>query len=126
MGEDEVNYFTHAFHNGYKFHYGWMNGLDREHKLIEIGEILDTEGNVIHGPRKISYDTLILAIGARTNSFGTPGVRDHCLTLDSQAESERLRKRFLAYALALAFKKIDRMKIGIVGAGPTGVEVLCY
>ncbi len=95
VGEDEVNYFTHASQFGYRFHYGWMNGLDTKRKIIKTAPITDLEGNEVSGPREFAYDKLVMAVGGQTNSFGIPGVYENCFRLDCVKEAERLRRRFL-------------------------------
>ena len=53
------------------------------------------------------YDQAVLAIGGTVNDFGTPGVREHCYTLDTAAGSERLHRALLARAA--------RVKAGVQG-----------
>lgn len=90
-----MNYFTHAKQSGYRFHYGWMNGLDMKRKVIKTATITDLEDKEVSGPREFAYDTLVMAVGGQTNSFGIPGVYENCFRLDCPLEAERLRRRFL-------------------------------
>jgi len=124
-GEDELNYFSHGHSSGYEFQYGWMTGLDRKKKQIHIGPINDYTGKPISGPRDLSYDTLVLAVGGISNSFGTPGVDKHCICLDTPADAELLRRQILSQALSVVLGSAPsgRLRIGIVGAGATGVEL---
>ena len=39
--------------------------------------------------RGLYYDTLVIAIGSQSNDFGTPGVREHALSLDTPLEAKR-------------------------------------
>jgi NADH dehydrogenase len=73
-----------------------MNGLDKKRKVIKIAPIKDYDGNTIAGPRELSYDTLVLAVGGISNSFGTPGVDKHCVKLDTPKDAEFLRRRILS------------------------------
>lgn len=96
-GEDELNYFSHGHATGYEFQFGWMNGLDPVKKVIKLGPIIsDFDGRKIAGPREVPYDTLVLAVGAVSNSFGTPGVDEHCIKLDTPKDAEFLRKLILS------------------------------
>ncbi|UXY15725.1 FAD-dependent oxidoreductase [Chitiniphilus purpureus] len=124
-GEDEVNYFAHAWRNGYHFEYGWMTGLDREQRRITLAEVRDEEGSLIVEARSMPYDTLVIAVGAVANDFGTPGAREHCMFLNNPAEAERLRKRILAltFAASTRVNPGTPLRIAIIGAGPTGVEL---
>ncbi|ODN03787.1 NADH dehydrogenase [Orchesella cincta] len=123
VGEDELNYFTHAYSFGYRFHFGFMKGIDRNRKVIISDKIKDLEGNIISGPRELRYDTLVLAVGGKTNSFGTPGVEEFCQRLDNPIGAEKLRRRFLGQAIGVALGRDPKIRIGIVGAGATGVEL---
>lgn len=100
-----------------------MSGLDRDRKVIKTQAIFDLEGTEVSGPQEVEYDTLVLAVGGKTNDFGIPGVMEHCFKLDSPTEAESLRRRLMGQALHFQFKKLQKLTIGIVGAGPTGVEL---
>jgi len=82
----------------------------------------------------LSYDKLIIAVGAQPNTFGIPGVAEHALFLKEAADSSRLHAKLLsnlekAAALMRHGKaededEIDRLlKVVVVGGGPTGVEL---
>ena len=124
-GEDEVNYFGHAWRNAYHFEYGWMSGLDRERKVIQLAAVKDHAGKDIAAPREIAYDTLVLALGAIANDFGTPGAQEHCMFLNNPEDAELLRKKILAlsFAVGVSGNAVKKLNIGIVGGGPTGVEL---
>ncbi|WP_035051779.1 NAD(P)/FAD-dependent oxidoreductase [Andreprevotia chitinilytica] len=124
-GEDEVNYFGHAHRNGYRFEFGYMDGLDRERKVVRIAEVRDDTDELLAEPREIGYDTLVLALGAIANDFGTPGAQDHCMFLNTPEDAEKLRKKILAlsFAVGASGNPVKKLNIGIVGGGPTGVEL---
>ncbi|MGL6041344.1 MAG: NAD(P)/FAD-dependent oxidoreductase [Deefgea sp.] len=124
-GEDEVNYFGHAWRNHYQFEFGWMAGIDRERKVIQIAAVKDDEGIEIAAPREIAYDHLVLALGAIANDFGTQGAQEHCMFLNNPVDAEQLRKKILAlsFAVGISGNAVQKLNIGIVGGGPTGVEL---
>ncbi|SMC21786.1 NADH dehydrogenase [Andreprevotia lacus DSM 23236] len=124
-GEDEVNYFGHAYRNGYRFEFGWMAGLDRERKTIRIAPVTGPDGDELAAAREIGYDTLILALGAIANDFGTPGAQTHCMFLNTPEDAENLRRKILAQSFAVGNSgdPVRKLNIGIVGGGPTGVEL---
>ncbi|MBL7590058.1 FAD-dependent oxidoreductase, partial [Escherichia coli] len=65
---------------------------------------------------------LVLAIGSRANDFGTPGVSEHCLTIDDLTEAEHSHQQLRCHLLA----RLDGgglLQIAIVGGGATGVEL---
>jgi NADH dehydrogenase len=77
---------------------------------------------------EISYDYLVIAIGANTNFFNNPGIADHAMPMKSVPEALEIRNKILQnYEDALSVdNEEDRnalMNIVVVGGGPTGVEV---
>ena len=60
-----------------------MRGINRAKRQIYVEPSFDDEGRQIIPPRVLGYDTLILAVGSVCNDFGTPGVADHAVKLDS-------------------------------------------
>lgn len=76
----------------------------------------------------VEYDKLIIATGSRSQSFGTPGVKEHANFLKDVREARAIRHRLLqclemAYEPSLSEQeRSDILKFNIVGGGPTGVE----
>ncbi|CAM9427994.1 unnamed protein product [Chrysoparadoxa australica] len=76
----------------------------------------------------LPYDYLVVAVGATSNTFGIPGVREHCIFLKQITDAQKLRK-----AIGNCFERasvpnmteeerIAVLTFVVVGAGPTGVE----
>ncbi len=75
-----------------------------------------------------SYDTLLLAAGARTGYFGNDEWAKYSLGLKSLADAQNIRRIVLSNLerAELTTDAIERgrlMTIAIVGGGPTGVEL---
>lgn len=122
--EDELNYLAQASWSHFEFQLGRMVGLDRKAKCIELGPLYDTEGQLMAPRRTVSYDTLVLAVGSRTNDFGTPGAADHCLFLDEPDQAINFQQKLLGeYMGAQARGSSEVLEVAIVGAGATGVEL---
>jgi NADH:ubiquinone reductase (H+-translocating) len=123
-GEEAVPFLSHGTTHGYRYEPGALHRVDTPAKRIELAEVhLPGTDELILPARTLGYDTLVLAFGSRVNDFGTPGVLDHCDMLDSPTQAVRLRRRILALALRTAGDPSHKIRIGIVGAGATGVEL---
>ena len=99
---DEVGYRGHGHRWGYRFFLGAMEGVDREKRQVLIAPILDEDGREVMGAHRIRYDYLVLALGSVTNDFNTPGVKEHCLFLDSRTQADRFRQRLLNQCLRVS------------------------
>ncbi|WGL18338.1 NAD(P)/FAD-dependent oxidoreductase [Microbulbifer bruguierae] len=120
---DALNYQVHARANGFHFELGSLQGLDREHKTIELAEVCSEDGTPLIPARKLEYDYLVIALGSQSNDFNTPGVRAHCQFLDSAEQAQKFHNRLLDQFLQLESQVVDSVHIAIVGGGATGVEL---
>ena len=126
---DEVGYRSHAYRWGYRYFDGALEGIDRDAGQIVVAPIIDEDGREVIGRHRIRFDYLVLAIGSVSNDFGTPGVRDHCLALDTRAEADRFRRRLLNQCLRVSRAMTAdpladaHARVAIVGGGATGVEL---
>ena len=123
----ELDYLAQSHWHGFKYRYGEMVGLDRAAREVLVGPVLDDTGLEIVPARRIGYDILVLAIGSQVNDFGTPGVAEHAIALDSTKQADRFHRRLVnaflrahAQSGPLAPGQLD---VAIVGAGATGVEL---
>ena len=126
---DEVGYRSHGHRWGYRFFYGALEDIDRAAQQIVIAPILDEDGSEIMGRHGIRYDYLVLALGSVSNDFGTLGVRQNCLFLDSRMQADRFRTKLLDHCLRVSRsmsetpEKDAHVRIAVVGGGATGVEL---
>ena len=90
---------------------------------------IDIESRVVHVNvgDPIAYDTLVVAAGAVSNSFGAAGVDEHAFPLKSVEDAVALRNHVLGQfeAAAAAPGAVDPATLSVVvcGGGPTGVEM---
>jgi NADH dehydrogenase len=126
---DEVGYRSHGYRWRYRFFYGSLEGIDREARQVIVAPVLDEDGTELIGRHRIRYDYLVLAIGAVSNDFGTPGAREFCLFLDDREQADRFRQKLLNHCLRVSRTLSDnpsadaKVEIAIVGGGATGVEL---
>jgi NADH dehydrogenase len=128
MHADELDYLAQARWHHFQFWYGGFEGLNRARREITVGEIRDDAGEVIVPRRVLRYDTLILALGSVSNTFGVPGVAEHAFLLDSADEAERLHQHLINACLRANYSAnrdatASHLRIVIVGGGATGVEL---
>lgn len=76
----------------------------------------------------VEYDYLVIAIGARVNTFNTPGVEENCHFLKEVEDAQRIRRTVIdcferASLPTLTDEERKRiLQFVIVGGGPSGVE----
>lgn len=126
-GEYEVNYLAQAHWHGFRYHFGEMIGLDRTSKEVHLAATFDDEGRQITPPRAVGYDTLVIAIGSVTNDFGTPGVAEYAVPLETPAQAERFNRRLVNACLRAQTQpgpvRPGQLHVVVVGAGATGTEL---
>jgi len=126
---DEVGYRSHGHRWGYRFYYGSLEGIDRDARQVLVAPILDEDGTELIGRHRIRYDYLVIAIGAISNDFGTPGAKEFCLFLDDRDQADRFRHRLLNHCLRVSRivsenpQSTAQVEIAIVGGGATGIEL---
>ncbi len=126
---DEVGYRGHCHRWGYRFFQGSLDGIDRAAKTISLAPGKDEDGTELIEAHTIRYDILALAMGSVSNDFGVPGVKEHCLYLDSRVQADRFRTRLLNHCLRVSRAMMndptanEQVRIAIVGGGATGVEL---
>jgi NADH:ubiquinone reductase (H+-translocating) len=126
---DEVGYRSHGHRWGYRFFLGSLETIDRAARQVVVAPILDEDGTEIIGRHRIRYDYLILCLGAVSNDFGTPGVREHCLFLEDREQADRFRQKLLNHCLRVSRTMTTDsgadayVNVTIVGGGATGVEL---
>ena len=91
-------------------------------------EKLDLEGRQVQFAEMepITYDHLVLALGARVNFFGVEGAQEHAFPMYTLPDAMRIREHILQKWQAAdrdpALIDDGALNVVIVGGGPTGVE----
>jgi NADH dehydrogenase len=141
-----VEYAAQGMQHGFEFHQGELTGLDRQARTLRIAAVADDDGEEMLPPRVVHYDTLVIAIGSITHFFGVAGAAEHAIALDTVRQAEHFQKRMIALAMRAHSRASARgahdgvefaevigetpppagppgVRIAIVGAGATGVEL---
>ena len=127
LGAHEVDYLAQAHWHHFRFRIGELTGIDRGRREVHVAPYVDVEGREVTPGRAFGYDTLVVAIGSLSNDFGTPGVNEHALRLESKADAERFHARMInacirAHAQDTPLRP-EQLHVAIIGAGATGVEL---
>ncbi|USP80120.1 hypothetical protein yc1106_07394 [Curvularia clavata] len=136
-----------------EFMQGWADDVDFKNRTITVEEAVDDprQGVALTTDRhagksaeqralekkketkegkmfELSYDKLIVTVGCYSQTFGTPGVKEHAFFLKDVGDARRIRNRVLACfeGAALPTTPVDMkrqlLNFAVVGGGPTGIE----
>ena len=131
IGLHEVSYRAQAHWHGFQFRVGRLTGIDRASRRVHVAPFVDEDGVQVTPARSFGYDTLVIAVGSQSNDFGTPGVAEHALKLETTADARRFHRRMVG-ALIRANAQHEaqhaplashQLRVAIIGAGATGVEL---
>lgn len=120
----QLDYLAQARWHHFTFVLGALDGLNRPQRTVRIAAVSDDAFEVILPAREIKYDTLVIAIGSQSNDCGTPGVGEHCFTIDNAWDAHLFHRRLVNACFKANFANDGQIiNIVIVGAGATGVEL---
>jgi NADH:ubiquinone reductase (H+-translocating) len=123
----EINFLAQAHWHHFHYRIGELIGLDRSKREVHLAPYIDDDGNQVTPPRSFPYDTLVIALGSQSNDFGTPGVREHAISLDTSLQAKRFHSKLVnAYIRAHAQSaplRPEQLHVAIIGAGATGAEL---
>jgi len=127
LGLHAVDYLAQAHWHGFHFRLGELHGLDRAQRVVQLRAYRDERGIEVTPAAELPYDTLVLSIGSLSNDFGTPGVREHAMRLESQADAKAFHTRLINACLRAQMQtgpvQGGQLHVAIIGAGATGVEL---
>ena len=127
IGRHEIDYLAQSHWHHFRYRVGEMTGLDRAAREVLIAGFVDAEGNAVTPAQRIGYDTLVIAVGSESNDFGTPGVREHALKLESAEDARRFNQRLINACIRAHTQtealRVEQLQLAIIGAGATGVEL---
>ena len=122
-----TDYLAQSHWHGFRYRVGEMVGLDREQRLVHVAPVVDEEGVSVTPAYTRGYDTLVIAVGSGTNDFGTPGVAEHAIALETPTQAQRFHRRLVNACLRAHMQREPlaprQLQVAIIGAGATGVEL---
>lgn len=93
----------------------------------KVVKVVGEEKKVVLEDRELSYDYLVVALGAEPETFGITGLKEHAFSITSVNSARQIREhieyQFATYNTELE-KRDERLTIVVGGAGFTGIEFL--
>jgi NADH dehydrogenase len=127
VGHHAVDYLAQAHQHHFRYRIGEMIGLDRETHEVFLAASSDNEGREVTPPRSFRYDTLVIAVGSGSNDFGTPGVKEHAIALDTPDQAVRFHQRLVNSLIRAHAQpgpvRPGQLHVAVIGAGATGTEL---
>ena len=127
FGDHEVDYMAQAHWNHFTFRIGELKGLNRTDKTIDLFPYLDSDGSPVTPIQQIEYDTLVVCVGSLSNDFGTQGVKEFALKLETQHDAKQFHSKMVNACIRAHHQKEvihkRQLHVAIIGAGATGVEL---
>ena len=103
------------------------------HGEVESIDLARKRAAVFHGPHQhhheLSYDYLVIALGATTNFYKIPGLEERALTMKSLGDAIHLRNRLIDLLEEADFdcaidSRADLLSVVVAGGGFAGVETV--
>jgi NADH dehydrogenase len=127
LDDHALDYLAQAHWHHFRYRFGEMIGLDRANRKVLLAATHDEDGRQITPERSFAYDTLVIAVGCRSNDFGTPGAKEHAIALESPDEAARFNRRLVNACLRAHTQaepvRPGQLHVAIIGAGATGTEL---
>jgi len=114
LPEDDIAYPVRAAIPGVTFRRGEVTKVSPNTKTITLAD-----------QATIEYDQLVLATGSTGTTYGVVGVQEHALQMKSIMEARLIKKQLLGMyeEVEAGHKPKEALKVVVIGAGPTGVEI---
>lgn len=103
-------------------------GVDPDQHLVHCETVADGPSTEAPWRFKLSYDKLVIALGAEASTFGIHGVKEHAIFLREVNHAQEIRRRLLLNLMLSDVPGISDeekrrlLHCVVVGGGPTGVE----
>lgn len=114
LNPGDITYFLRAIQGG------------QQNLRVLLGEVVAMNHAAktlsVEGVGVIGYDYLIIASGVAANFFGIPGAEENALPLYTRSQALDLRDRIQGLLDAASKRPGEKIRIVVVGGGPTGVE----
>lgn len=113
---------------GSYFYLANCTGLDANNHVVHCQTVTDGASTLDPWKFKISYDKLVIALGAQASTFGIHGVAENAIFLREVYHAQEIRRKLLLNLMLSDLPGISEeekrrlLHCVVVGGGPTGVE----
>lgn len=98
---------------------GNIQAVDLEKRQVKLQ--LETLSELGQNLKILNYDYLVLAVGAEMRLEGVPGAATYAYPFRTVTDAERLNQQLNQ----LEQSNLPQIRIAVIGAGPSGVELAC-
>lgn len=85
-----------------KFYEAEATKIDYQRKVVHINDESQIKGDT--SATEVSFDLLVVGVGAENATFGIPGVREHSAFLKEVGDAQEIRKRIMDCVETASFK----------------------
>ncbi|CAO3614067.1 unnamed protein product [Cunninghamella echinulata] len=123
---EPIRFITRHKSKAVKVYEAECTDIDPDNKMITIVDNSEIKGKKAQST--ISYDYLIVGVGAMNQTFGIKGVQEYGCFLKEVWDAQKIRSKLMDCIETAGFpeqspEEIDRLlHMVVVGGGPTGVE----
>lgn len=122
ISQQQTSYMAQAHRSGFGYQPGELEDIDTRAKEVILAAVMAPDDRLLIPARRISYDTLIIAVGSQVNDFGTPGAEEFCYRIDSRMQANNFNQE-IRLRMLQCLAQDEELSISIVGGGATGVEL---
>jgi len=90
--QEGLDYLMLARRNHFRFMLGEVEGLDPVARRLRLAETRDVDGALLIGARSLDFERLVLATGAGSHLFDTPGAAEHACLLEDVGDAEAFHR----------------------------------
>lgn len=102
--------------------------IDPRKRIVTCQNVVCEGNSCVIEDFEVEYDRLVVGVGAQTNTFGIPGVRENCCFLKQIDDARKIRNSIVnCFERANIPSMSEEVKsraltFVVIGAGPTGIE----
>ncbi|KAI0234774.1 NADH:ubiquinone oxidoreductase, partial [Massospora cicadina] len=123
---ESIRYIIRNKKGNFQFVAGECTHIDPENRQITIKDNSEWHGATTES--QLTYDYLVVGVGAETATFNIPGVKENSCYLKEIWDAKKIRSRLSSCIESATFSGQDPaeqerlLHMVVVGGGPTGVE----